>query len=157
MSKLCQSLRICVCVCAIVGGAWAVSLDELEYDENLEGAKIEAIISYKLELRDSIPVGERYRVSRAMQHKPNEIAFVCDVDVGEYDISDDMAFFVLALLRREKEQVLECLYSHEVLLRDENLWREGVVRHYALLEIPSVRVYASLHNRTLILEVLKNR
>ncbi len=134
-----------------------MSLDELEYDENLEGAKIEAIISYKLELRDSIPVGERYRVSRAMQHKPNEIAFVCDVDVGEYDISDDMAFFVLALLRREKEQVLECLYSHEVLLRDENLWREGAVRHYALLEIPSVRVYASLHNRTLILEVLKNR
>ncbi len=156
MSKHCQNLRVCACLCAFVGGLWAVSsLDELEYDERLEGIQVEALVSYKLELRDSIPVGERYRVSRAMQHKPSEVAFVCQIDVGDYDITDDMAFFIIALLKREKEQVLECLYSHEVLLHDENLWRDSAIRQYALLEIPAVRVRAYLHNRDLVLEVLR--
>ncbi|WP_394908425.1 hypothetical protein [uncultured Helicobacter sp.] len=157
MSKICKSLKCYVWLCVAIGSLWAAqSLDELEYDQSLDGVRVEAIISYKLELRDSIPVGERYRVSRVMRPKPSVPAFACSIDVGDYDITDDMAFFIIALLKREKEQVLECLYSHEVLLRDENLWRDSAVRHYALLEIPAVRVYAHLHNKDLVLEVLKD-
>lgn len=156
MSKICKSLSIFWLLLAT--NVWATqSLDELEYNENFEGIEVEAIISYKLELRDSIPVGERYRVSMAMQIKPNTSVFSCAINVGDYDITDDMAFFIIALLKREKEQVLDCLYAHEVLLRDENLWRDSAVRQRALLEIPAVRVRASLHNRDLLLQILQNR
>ena len=104
MSKICKSLKCYVWLCVAIGSLWAAqSLDELEYDQSLDGVRVEAIISYKLELRDSIPVGERYRVSRVMRPKPSVPAFACSIDVGDYDITDDMAFFIIALLKREKE------------------------------------------------------
>lgn len=156
MSKICTSLSAFWLLFAT--NVWAAqSLDELEYNENFEGIEVEAIISYKLELRDSIPVGERYRVAMAMQIKPNTPVFSCAINVGDYDITDDMAFFIIALLRQEKEQVLDCLYTHEVLLHDENLWRDSAVRERTLLEIPAVRVRASLHNRDLLLQILQNK
>lgn len=156
MSKICKSLSIFWLLLA--ANVWAAqSLDELEYNENLEGIEVEAIVSYKLELRDSIPVGEHYRVAMAMQIKPNTPVFSCAINVGDYDITDDMAFFIIALLRREKEQVLDCLYAHEVLLHDENLWRDSAVRERTLLEIPAVRVRASLYNRDLLLQILQNK
>lgn len=151
-----KHISLC-CVCCVVWCAhiWAKdALDELEYNENLDGLEIEALISYKLELVDSIPVGERYRVSEAMQHKPSKVAFACRIDVGDYDITDDMAFFLIALLKREKEQVLECLYQHEVVLRDESLLRDSRLQNRALLEIPAVRVRVSLSNKDVIMNVL---
>lgn len=145
---------VCVFFCTCISAFGASWLDELAYDEWRDGQSIEAIISYKLEIQDEVAKAERYRVSAAMNAIKNPPkTYVCSIDVGDYDILDDMGFFILALLKREKEQVLECLYKGEVKVREYGLWREGRARNTALLEIRPTRVSAYLHNRELILRI----
>lgn len=136
-----------------LGADW---LDELAYDEWRDGERVEAIISYKVQFQDEVAKAERYRVSAAMNATKNPPkSYLCSIDVGDYDILDDMSFFILSLLREEKEQVLECLYKGEVKIQEYGLWREGRARNTALLEISPTRVSAYLHNRELILEIPK--
>ena len=115
---------------------------------------VEVIISYKLELENEVPKAERYRVSAAMNEakKPAK-SYECSVNVGDYDILDGMSFFILALLKREKEQVLECLYKGQMRLKEYGLWRDGRAISSSRLEIPPTRISAYLHNRELILRI----
>ena len=136
---------------SVFGASW---LDELAYDEWRDGQSLEAIISYKLELQDEVAKAERYRVSVAMNTPKNTPkTYACSIDVGDYDILDDMSFFILDLLKKEQEQVLECLYKGEVKIKEYGLWREGRARSTALLEIKPTRVSAYLYNRELILRI----
>lgn len=151
-----QILRIYGVFCALGCGVFANALDSLQYEESLDGAVVEAVISYKFVLKDSLPTNERYRVSHALQSTKNaQIAYECEIDVSDYDISDDFSFFVIALLREEKEQVLQCLQKGVVGVKEYGLSREIATTQHTILEIKPTRVLASLHNRTLLLKVLK--
>lgn len=151
-----QILRICGVFCALNCGIFANALDSLQYEESFDGAVVEAVISYKFVLKDSLPTNERYRVSHALQPTKNtQIAYECEIDVGDYDISDDFSFFIIALLREEKEQVLQCLQKGVVGVKEYGLSRESATTQHTILEIKPTRVLASLHNRTLLLKVLK--
>ncbi|WP_066389374.1 hypothetical protein [Helicobacter himalayensis] len=151
-----QILRICGIFCALSYGVFANALDSLRYEETLDGAVIEAVISYKFVLKNSIPTSERYRVSYVLQPTKNaQIAYECEINVGDYDISDDFSFFIIALLREEKEQVLQCLQKGVVGVKEYGLSRESAITQHTLLEIKPTRVLASLHNRALLLRVLK--
>ncbi|RDU53041.1 hypothetical protein CQA49_03665 [Helicobacter sp. MIT 00-7814] len=151
-----QILRICGIFCILSCGVFGNPLDSLQYEESLDGAVVEAVISYKFVLKDSLPTNERYRVSHALQPTKNaQIAYECEIDVSDYDISDDFSFFVIALLREEKEQVLQCLQKGAIGVKEYGLSRESTATQHTLLEIKPTRVLASLHNRALLLKVLK--
>lgn len=134
----------------------ANTLDRLPYNEDFENAEVELLVSYKLISRDHIAQKERYQVSHVMHYKGTQADSVkeCEIDASAYAIMDDMAYFITSILKQEKEQVLECLYNHEVKVRESTQGRDNALSSKVSLEIPPTRIRARLHNKSIFLKIL---
>lgn len=120
------------------------------------GKRIEAIVSYKLLLTDSLPTNEYYGVSLAMRPSQANIAYECEIDIGDYGVNHDDSE-LLKLLRQEKEQVLECLQKSEIHLREYGLNKNFALTHKSILEIRPRRIYAYLYGNLLVVQVLDSK
>lgn len=144
----------------LILGTWlcafgANKLDLLPYDERLDGVEVELLISYKIISQDHLAQRERYRVSQVMQEKSGyHIARECEIDASRYLIMDDMPYFISSILKQEKEQVLECLYGHEVNVRESTKGRNNTISSRVSLEIAPTRVRAKLVDKSVMMYVL---
>lgn len=135
----------------------ADKLDEIPYNQDFDSIEVELLISYKVISKDNITQGERYRVSHVMNYQGDthhQVARECEIDVAGYRVMDDMPYFITSLLKREKEQVLECLYGHKVYVREATQGRDHTLSSKVSLEIPPTRVRAMLFNKSVILKIL---
>lgn len=134
----------------------ASELDKLPYNEDFEGVRVELLISYKIISKDNLAIKESYRVSHAMNYKGDSLQRVgeCEIDASAYAIMDDMPYFITMILKREKEQVLECLLTQEVHIRERTNGRNSALSSRTTLAIPPTRVRARLENKSIILEIL---
>lgn len=135
----------------------ANALDMQPYNDNFENKEVELLISYKLISKDNLAQGERYRVSHVMnyQHQNGyEIVGECEIDASKYAIMDDMPYFITFILKREKEQVLDCLYTYEVRVRENTTSKNNTTTSRVSLEIAPTRVKAKLVNKSILLYIL---
>lgn len=146
-----------IVVCLLLSFALcADKLDEMPYNDKFDSVEVELLISYKVVSKDNVAERERYRVSHVMnyQGEDSKVARECEIDVSPYRIMDDMPYFIVSLLKQEKEQVLECLYSHEVQVREATQGRNNALSSRVSLEIPPTRVRAMLVNKSIMLKIL---
>ncbi len=131
-------------------------LDEMPYDESFEGVEVELLISYKIISKNNLIEGESYKVSHAMNYKSHKYKVLgeCEIDASGYNIMDDMPYFIMFILKREKEQVLECLFAHEVLVRENTNGRDNVLSSQVKLEIAPRRIKAKLVNKSIVMYIL---
>lgn len=159
MAKINKFLKPLICLvwlCACESS----ELDKIPYDESLENVAVEFLISYKLISKNNIAQKEKYAVSQVMNAKGSKnhiVAKECEIDVGDYLIMDDMAYFLRILLKREQEQVLDCLYGYKVGIRESTQGKNANLDSKQSLEIRPVRVLASLHNRSILLKILEQQ
>lgn len=148
-----QWIALCLFLNLALG---APKLDEMPYNEEFDSVEVELLISYKIVSKDNIAQRERYRVSHVMNYQGESYRVVreCEIDVSPYRIMDDMPYFITLLLKREKEQVLECLYSNEVQVREATQGRNNALSSRVSLEIPPTRVRAMLMNKSIVLKIL---
>lgn len=134
----------------------ANELDKLPYHREFDGVEIELLISYKIISEDNRITKEAYRVSQVMNPKGEILQTIgmCEVDASAYAIMDDMPYFISTILKREKEQVLDCLYNHEVHIRETTSGRSNALRSRATLSIAPTRVSAKLENKSIVLKIL---
>lgn len=133
----------------------ANKLDLLPYDERFDGVEVELLISYKIVSQDNLAQRERYRVSQVMQEKSGyHITKECEIDASRYLIMDDMPYFISSILKQEKEQVLECLYTHEINVRESTKGRNNAISSRVSLEIAPTRVRAKLVDKSIVMYIL---
>lgn len=151
MYKLAVWLMLGTYLCAF----GANKLDLLPYDEQFDGLEVELLISYKIVSQDNLAQRERYRVSQVMQEKSGyHIIKECEIDASRYLIMDDMPYFISSILKQEKEQVLECLYGHEVNVRESAKGRDNAITSKVSLEIAPTRVRAKLIDKSIMMYIL---
>ena len=144
-----------------IGLLWGILnadvLDRIPYNDAFDGLEVEVLISYKLVSQNHIAQKERYRVSHVMNYQGDEGYYPvkrCEIDASRYEIMDDMPYFIVSILRQEKEQVLECLYGNEVSVRESTLGKNNALTSRVSLEIPPTRARAVLSERSIILKIL---
>lgn len=134
-------------------------LDEIPYNDTLDGLEVEVLISYKIVSQNHLAQKERYRVSHVMNYQGNSrngyrVVKECEIDVSDYEIMDDMPYFIVYILRQEKEKVLDCLYSNEVNIRESANGKDNVLTSRVSLEIVPTRARAVLLDKSVILKIL---
>ncbi|MCX2717254.1 hypothetical protein OQH61_05830 [Helicobacter sp. MIT 21-1697] len=135
----------------------ANELDNIPYDESFDGVEVELLISYKMISKDNVALGERYRVSHAMNYqgeKGYKVAAQCEIDASRYPIMDDMPYFITSILKQEKEQVLECFYTYQVYVRESTKGRNNALSSRVSFEIAPTRIKAKLVDKSIILQIL---
>lgn len=150
-------MRQWITLCLFLNLALGVSkLDKMPYNEAFDSIEVELLISYKIVSQDNVAERERYRVSHVMNYRGESYRVVreCEIDASSYHIMDDMPYFITLLLKREKEQVLECLYGNEVQVREATRGRNNALSSRVSLEIPPTRVKAMLVNKSIMLKIL---
>lgn len=150
------SLALALLISGISAAFGASELDKLPYNEDFEGVRVELLISYKIISKDNLAIKESYRVSHAMNYKGESLQSVgeCEIDASAYAIMDDMPYFIAMIVKREKEQVLECLLAQEVHIRERTNGRNSALSSRTTLTIPPTRVRARLENKSIMLEIL---
>ncbi|WP_295699588.1 hypothetical protein [uncultured Helicobacter sp.] len=140
-----------------VGLYGANILDEIPHNENFEDVEVEILISYKMTSRNNLAERESYSVSHVMNYqgdKNHKVAGECEIDASKYPIMDDMPYFITTILKREKEQMLECLFAHEVYVRESTAGRNNSLNSRVRLEIAPTRVRAKLVDKSIIVYIL---
>lgn len=121
--------------------------------------KLEFIISYKAQIRDSIITGERYSVSDPITLKSRNLttAYTCTLDTPINNLlTDDEAYALKYILSNYKDEVIECLRKGRADVRYDGSFAQNVrVEDSTLLHFPPQRILAYFDNRYLVIEVLK--
>lgn len=133
------------------------SLDEMPYSEELDDFSVELLISYKVIIKDNLAQGEKYSVSHALNYKGTDgfkVAKKCEIKADSYPIMDDMPYFITLILKQEKEQVLDCFFANEILVREVAQGKNNALSAKSSLEIAPTRVIAKLVNKSIMLYIL---
>lgn len=153
-------MRILLLICLFWVALNAHSiLDEIPYNDSFDGLEVEVLISYKLVSQNHLAQKERYRVSHVMNYQGDSrngyrVVKECEIDVSNYEIMDDMPYFIVYILRQEKEKVLDCLYSNEVNIRESASGKDNVLTSRVSLEIMPTRARAMLLDKSIMLKIL---
>lgn len=111
------------------------------------------IISYSFLVKNEIPYGEKYNVSKPIIKKPLKQIKSCEIDIrASQEITDDEGYLVESLLKFYKNEVIECLQSADVHIRSDELSKNGAIKSKTLMQIPPTLVNAYIDNGFLIMQ-----
>lgn len=150
--------RLIVCLISAFAISYAANtLDEMPYEERFENIEVELLVSYKLVSKNHLAERESYTVSRVMNNqtdKAYKVVGKCEIDASRYYIMDDMPYFIAFILKQEKEQMLECLFGYEVLIRESTSGRDNTISSRTRLEIAPTRIRARLLDKNIIVHIV---
>lgn len=119
----------------------------------------EFIISYQAKMENDLLEGEEYKVSKVLYPRGVEglksgefkLMRVCEILNIENEDS------VFRSLKKNQEQVLDCLYMSGTQIYDEAMAKNLQARTRTILKIPPKRVLANVQNGVIELKVLEKR
>ncbi|WP_156923045.1 hypothetical protein [Helicobacter pametensis] len=119
------------------------------------------MISYRAKIKNTLFVGEEYRVSKVIDSKGTrglkdgsfKVFGVCHLTPKMSLEKKEIGRF----LKENQEGVLECLYASGVKITDNVVMRDLQARSKTILAIPPRRVIASLKDGIVELKILEKR
>ncbi len=117
----------------------------------------EFVISYAMQVRNGVATHESFGLARALKAHPHTHTYTCHINAPSLELSKEQEPYELEILiKKHKEEVLDCLYKSEVSIESNDLNTAMQNQNRATLRM-STPLKAHLEGGLLVLEIYTRR